>query len=51
MTTLTMLNVPRLKLRERLGELLPRPLQKSLFLGSRSEDRQHGGAGGRGHAP
>jgi 2,2-dialkylglycine decarboxylase (pyruvate) len=33
----TMLNVPRLKLHERLGKLLPRPLQKSLFLVSGSD--------------
>ena len=32
-----MLNVPRLKLHERLGELLPPPLQKSLFLVSGSD--------------
>jgi 2,2-dialkylglycine decarboxylase (pyruvate) len=32
-----MLNVPRLKLHERLGKLLPRPLQKSLFLVSGSD--------------
>jgi len=33
----TMLNVPRLQLHERLGKLLPRPLQKSLFLVSGSD--------------
>lgn len=33
----TMLNVPRLRLHERLGRLLPRPLQKSLFLVSGSD--------------
>jgi 2,2-dialkylglycine decarboxylase (pyruvate) len=32
-----MLNVPRLKLHERLGRLLPEPLQKSLFLVSGSD--------------
>lgn len=32
-----MLNVPRLKLHERLGQLLPKPLQKSLFLVSGSD--------------
>jgi 2,2-dialkylglycine decarboxylase (pyruvate) len=32
-----MLNVPRLKLHERLGKLLPKPLQKSLFLVSGSD--------------
>jgi len=32
-----MLNVPRLKLHERLGRLLPPPLQKSLFLVSGSD--------------
>lgn len=32
-----MLNVPRLKLHERLGRLLPYPLQKSLFLVSGSD--------------
>ena len=35
--TNTMLNVPRLRLHERLGKLLPRPLQKSLFLVSGSD--------------
>ncbi len=35
--TNTMLNVPRLRLHERLGKLLPRPLQKSLFLISGSD--------------
>jgi 2,2-dialkylglycine decarboxylase (pyruvate) len=33
----TMLNVPRLRLHERLGKLLPSPLQKSLFLVSGSD--------------
>lgn len=33
----TMLNVPRLRLHERLGKLLPKPLQKSLFLVSGSD--------------
>jgi 2,2-dialkylglycine decarboxylase (pyruvate) len=33
----TMLNVPRLKLHEKLGKLLPRPLEKSLFLVSGSD--------------
>jgi 2,2-dialkylglycine decarboxylase (pyruvate) len=33
----TMLNVPRLQLHQRLGEILPRPLQKSLFLVSGSD--------------
>jgi len=33
----TMLNVPRLKLHERLGKLLPKPLTKSLFLVSGSD--------------
>ena len=32
-----MLNVPRLKLHKRLGEILPKPLQKSLFLVSGSD--------------
>jgi len=32
-----MLNVPRLRLHERLGRILPRPLQKSLFLVSGSD--------------
>jgi 2,2-dialkylglycine decarboxylase (pyruvate) len=32
-----MLNVPRLRLHERLGKLLPKPLQKSLFLVSGSD--------------
>jgi 2,2-dialkylglycine decarboxylase (pyruvate) len=32
-----MLNVPRLRLHERLGRLLPKPLQKSLFLVSGSD--------------
>ena len=32
-----MLNVPRLRLHERLGKLLPRPLQRSLFLVSGSD--------------
>ena len=32
-----MLNVPRLKLHEKLGRLLPKPLQKSLFLVSGSD--------------
>ena len=32
-----MLNVPRLKLHEKLGKLLPKPLQKSLFLVSGSD--------------
>jgi 2,2-dialkylglycine decarboxylase (pyruvate) len=35
--TNTMLNVPRLKLHERLGKLLPKPLEKSLFLVSGSD--------------
>ena len=35
--TKTMLNVPRLRLHERLGKLLPKPLQKSLFLVSGSD--------------
>ncbi|MFQ5765803.1 MAG: aminotransferase class III-fold pyridoxal phosphate-dependent enzyme, partial [Rhodospirillales bacterium] len=35
--TNTMLNVPRLRLHERLGKLLPPPLQKSLFLVSGSD--------------
>jgi 2,2-dialkylglycine decarboxylase (pyruvate) len=35
--TKTWLNVPRLRLHERLGKLLPRPLQKSLFLVSGSD--------------
>lgn len=33
----TMLNVPRLRLHARLGKLLPKPLQKSLFLVSGSD--------------
>lgn len=33
----TMLNVPRLRLHERLGKLLPKPLEKSLFLVSGSD--------------
>lgn len=33
----TMLNIPRLRLHERLGKLLPKPLQKSLFLVSGSD--------------
>jgi 2,2-dialkylglycine decarboxylase (pyruvate) len=33
----TMLNVPRLRLHERLGKLLPKPLAKSLFLVSGSD--------------
>lgn len=33
----TMLNVPRLRLHERLGKLLPKPLSKSLFLVSGSD--------------
>ena len=33
----TFLNVPRLRLHERLGKLLPKPLQKSLFLVSGSD--------------
>jgi 2,2-dialkylglycine decarboxylase (pyruvate) len=33
----TMLNVPRLRLHRRLGEILPAPLQKSLFLVSGSD--------------
>ena len=33
----TMLNVPRLQLHKRLAEILPRPLQKSLFLVSGSD--------------
>lgn len=33
----TLLNVPRLRLHERLGKLLPEPLQKSLFLVSGSD--------------
>lgn len=33
----TLLNVPRLRLHERLGKLLPKPLQKSLFLVSGSD--------------
>ncbi|MGH6620643.1 MAG: aspartate aminotransferase family protein, partial [Alphaproteobacteria bacterium] len=33
----TMLNVPRLRLHERLGRLLPKPLSKSLFLVSGSD--------------
>ncbi|MBT6884145.1 MAG: aminotransferase class III-fold pyridoxal phosphate-dependent enzyme, partial [Rhodospirillaceae bacterium] len=36
-STNTMLNAPRLKLHERLGKLLPRPLSKSLFLVSGSD--------------
>src|SRR5262249_56917775 len=32
-----MLNVPRLKLHEKLGKLLPKPLQKTLFLVSGSD--------------
>ena len=35
--TNTMLNVPRLRLHERLGTLLPKPLEKSLFLVSGSD--------------
>ena len=35
--TKTMLNIPRLRLHERLGKLLPEPLQKSLFLVSGSD--------------
>lgn len=35
--TNTMLNVPRLELHERLGKILPKPLQKSLFLVSGSD--------------
>ncbi|MBM09985.1 MAG: hypothetical protein CMF69_10510 [Magnetovibrio sp.] len=35
--TNTMLNVPRLRLHERLGKLLPKPLSKSLFLVSGSD--------------
>ena len=35
--TNAMLNVPRLRLHERLGKLLPKPLQKSLFLVSGSD--------------
>src|SRR5436853_1033999 len=35
--TNTMLNVPRLRLHERLGKLLPKPLEKSLFLVSGSD--------------
>ncbi|HUA51729.1 MAG TPA: aspartate aminotransferase family protein [Candidatus Sulfotelmatobacter sp.] len=35
--TKTMLTVPRLRLHERLGKLLPKPLQKSLFLVSGSD--------------
>ena len=33
----TMLNVPRLRLHEKLGKLLPKPLEKSLFLVSGSD--------------
>ena len=33
----TMLNVPRLRLHKRLGKLLPKPLEKSLFLVSGSD--------------
>ena len=33
----TMLHVPRLRLHEKLGKLLPRPLEKSLFLVSGSD--------------
>jgi 2,2-dialkylglycine decarboxylase (pyruvate) len=33
----TMLNLPRLKLHEKLGKLLPKPLEKSLFLVSGSD--------------
>ena len=36
-STNTMLNVPRLKLHERLGKMLPSPLSKSLFLVSGSD--------------
>ncbi len=36
-STNTMLNVPRLRLHERLGKLLPKPLEKSLFLVSGSD--------------
>ena len=36
-STKTMLNVPRLELHERLGRILPYPLQKSLFLVSGSD--------------
>jgi 2,2-dialkylglycine decarboxylase (pyruvate) len=36
-STNTMLHVPRLKLHERLGKLLPKPLEKSLFLVSGSD--------------
>src|SRR5258708_10888500 len=35
--TNTMLNVPRLRLHEKLGKLLPKPLEKSLFLVSGSD--------------
>lgn len=35
--TNTMLHVPRLKLHEKLGKLLPKPLEKSLFLVSGSD--------------
>ena len=35
--TNVMLNVPRLRLHERLGKLLPKPLQRSLFLVSGSD--------------
>src|SRR6266581_2811174 len=35
--TNTMLNVPRLRLHEKLGKLLPSPLEKSLFLVSGSD--------------
>src|SRR5258708_2981919 len=33
----TMLNVPRLRLHEKLGKLLPKPLERSLFLVSGSD--------------
>ena len=33
----TMLNVPRLRLHEKLGKILPRPLEKSVFLVSGSD--------------
>jgi len=39
-STKTMLNVPRLELHERLGRILPRPLQKSLFLVSGSDSNE-----------
>jgi 2,2-dialkylglycine decarboxylase (pyruvate) len=36
-STNTMLNVPRLRLHRRLGEILPKPLEKSVFLVSGSD--------------